>query len=182
MDQSDEDLMVEVRGGSRGAFETLFGRYREPIWRFFRRRTADAGTAEELAQETFIAMLEGARRYERRGSFRSYLFGTAYNILQAERRRSQRRAAEPLEFDPPAREPGPDTGLWVRDALSTLDETDREILMLREYEQLSYQEIADVRGTPLNTVRSQLFRARATLKTALESTTPQAMRSTHARR
>jgi len=64
----------------------------------------------------------------------------------------------------------------------TLDEADREILMLREYEQLSYQEIADVRATPLNTVRSQLFRARATLKTALEATTPQAMRTNNARR
>jgi len=179
---SDEDLMVEVRGGSRDAFETLFGRYREPIWRFFRRRVGNVSTAEELAQETFVAILEGARRYEQRGSFRSYLFGSAYNVLQSERRRSQRRAAEPLEFDPPAREPGPDTGLWVRDALLTLDETDREILMLREYEQLSYQEIADVRATPLNTVRSQLFRARATLKTALEATTPQAMRTNHARR
>ena len=48
----------------------------------------------------------------------------------------------------------------MRDALATLDEDDREVLMLREYEQLSYQEIADLRGTPLNTVRSQLFRAR----------------------
>jgi RNA polymerase sigma-70 factor (ECF subfamily) len=180
--QTDEELMLDVRRGSREAFETLFGRYRELIWRFFRRRTADGATAEELAQETFVAMLEGAKRYAQRGSFRSYLFGTAYNVLQAQRRRSHRRAAEPLEFEPPAPELSPDTGLWVRDALSTLDDSDREILMLREYEQLSYQEIAEVRGTPLNTVRSQLFRARATLKTALESTTPQAMRSTHARR
>ena len=181
MAQSDEELMLDIRRGSREAFETLFGRYREPIWRFFRRRTADAAAAEELAQETFVAMLEGARRYEQRGAFRSYLFGTAYNVLQAERRRSQRRAAEPLEFDPPSREPGPDTGLWVRDALLTLDEADREILMLREYEQLSYQEIADLRRIPLNTVRSQLFRARLALKAALESRTPET-RTNHALR
>jgi DNA-directed RNA polymerase specialized sigma24 family protein len=54
--------------------------------------------------------------------------------------------------------------------------------MLREYEQLSYQEIADLRGTPLNTVRSQLFRARMALKAALETRTPDAVRTNHARR
>ena len=51
--------------------------------------------------------------------------------------------------------------------------------MLREYEQLSYQEIAEVRGTPLNTVRSHLFRARVALKAALETRVPQAVRTTH---
>jgi DNA-directed RNA polymerase specialized sigma24 family protein len=51
--------------------------------------------------------------------------------------------------------------------------------MLREYEQLSYQEIADLRGTPLNTVRSQLFRARLALKSALETRAPHPVRTTH---
>jgi RNA polymerase sigma-70 factor (ECF subfamily) len=59
--------------------------------------------------------------------------------------------------------------LWVRDALARLDADDREILMLREYEDLSYQEIADVRAMPLNTVRSRLFRARMALRAALEA-------------
>ena len=63
--------------------------------------------------------------------------------------------------------------------LSTIDESDREILMLRAYEELSYQEIADVRRIPLNTVRSQLFRARMALKTALEARTPETVRSSH---
>ena len=53
--------------------------------------------------------------------------------------------------------------------------------MLREYEQLSYEEIADVRGTPVNTVRSQLFRARAALKEALDAKPPASMRTSHAR-
>jgi len=162
--------MAQVSGGSRGAFDTLFGRYREPIWRFFRRRTADAARAEELAQDTFVAVLEGAARYQQRGSFRSYLFGAAYNVLLADRRRAAFRATEPLDADPgDMRGADPDAGIWVRQALSSLDEDDSEMLMLREYEQLSYQEIADVRGTPINTVRSQLFRARAALRAALLS-------------
>jgi RNA polymerase sigma-70 factor (ECF subfamily) len=180
---SDEDLMDEIRGGGRAAFETLFGRYREPIWGFFRRRTPDAARAEELAQDTFVAVLDGAARYERRGPFRSYLFGIAYNVLLADRRKAVYRVTDPLDDEPESPESGdPDRGIWVRDALARLDEDDREVLMLREYEQLSYQEIADLRGAPLNTVRSQLFRARAALKTALETRIPHAVRTHHAGR
>jgi RNA polymerase sigma-70 factor, ECF subfamily len=165
---TDEQLIVEARGGSREAFEALFERYRRPIWQFFRRRTADAGRAEELVQDTFVALIEGATRYEPRAAFRSYLFGIAYNVLQAERRKAERRRAGPLDVDPPQGSTGnPDASLWVRHALAQLDEDDREILMLREYEELSYQEIADLRRLPLNTVRSKLFRARMALKAAL---------------
>ena len=167
---SDEDLVVEIRRGSRAASETLFERYRQPVWQFFRRRTPRAEVAEELSQDTFVAVLEGATRYAQRGSFRSYLFGTAYNVLLADARKRTHRETEPLHVEPADGQPfDPDAGIWVRDALATLDEEGREILMLREYEQLSYQEIADLRGTPLNTVRSQLFRARASLKSALET-------------
>jgi RNA polymerase sigma-70 factor (ECF subfamily) len=172
--------MAETRKGSQAAFEALFERYREPVWRFFRRRTADAGVAQELAQDTFVALLEGARRYKAKGMFRSYLFGVAYNVLLADRRRRVQRQTEPLAADPVEVAAGDrDDEIWVREAIASLDEHDREILMLREYEQLSYEEIASVRGIPLNTVRSQLFRARTALKAALEARTPQPVRSSH---
>jgi RNA polymerase sigma-70 factor (ECF subfamily) len=163
--QSDEALMLQVRGGSREAFEALFERYRGPVWRFFRRRTADAGRAEEFAQDVFVALLQGARRYEPRAPFRSYLFGIAYNVLHAARRKT--RIAEPLDVDPAAPAADPDEAIWVRAALARLEPDDREILMLREYEQLGYQEIADLRRMPLNTVRSRLFRARMALRAQL---------------
>ena len=99
---SDEDLMAAVRGGDRDAFGELFGRYQERIWRFFRRRLADRSAAEELTQETFLAVLQGAARYEPRAPFRSYLFGIAFNLLAAARRRRSNssldgvNAAEPI--------------------------------------------------------------------------------------
>jgi RNA polymerase sigma-70 factor (ECF subfamily) len=180
---SDEELMDQIRRGCQEAADTLFQRYRGPVWQFFRRRVADVGTAEELAQDTFVAVIEGAARYERRGAFRSYLFGIAYNVLLAERRKHAQRAADPLDEEPASPHSlHPDAAIWVREALATLDEDDREILMLREYEQLSYQEIADVRRTPLNTVRSQLFRARMALKDALEARAPQPARRSHVSR
>jgi len=179
---TDEDLIADVKRGSRTAFETLFERYREPVWRFFLRRTADTGRAEELAQDTFVAVLDGAGRYENRGTFRSFLFGIAYNVLLADRRKAVFRQTAPLETDPIDPASGdPDAALWVRHALATLDADDREILMLREYEQLSYQEIADLRQAPLNTIRSQLFRARAALKAALDERIPQPVRTSHGR-
>jgi RNA polymerase sigma-70 factor (ECF subfamily) len=168
---TDEQLMLEARSGSREAIEALFERYREPVWRFFRRRTADPARAEELAQDTFVALLDARSRYEPRSSFRSYLFGIAFNLLLAARRKDLRGAADPIESDPPAPGVDADTGLWVRAALQRLCPSDREVLMLREYEQLSYQEIADLQRIPLNTVRSRLFRARMALRDALENGT-----------
>ncbi len=167
---SDEELMVQVREGVPGAFDRLFERFREPVWRFFRRRVADAGGAEELAQDVFAALFEAAPRYEPRAPFRSYLFGLAYNVLMAARRKGASRATDLLDAEATAGPSAdPDAGLWVRQALLRLDPEDREVLLLREYEQLSYQEIADLRAIPINTVRSRLFRARAAMKEALLS-------------
>jgi RNA polymerase sigma-70 factor (ECF subfamily) len=169
---TDEQLMLDVRRGSRAAFELIFERYRGPVWRFYRRRVPDPARAEELTQDAFVALLEGAVRYQPRGAFRSYLFGIAYNILHSDRRRTSRRELVPLEADRLSITGDGDAGIWVRQALDELDADDREILMLREYEQLSYQEIADLRKLPLNTVRSRLFRARMALRALLDRPAP----------
>jgi RNA polymerase sigma-70 factor, ECF subfamily len=165
---TDGELMVEAQRGSRDAFQIVFERYRGAVWGFFRRRVADARRAEELTQDVFLAVIQGAARYEARGPFRAYLFGIAFNVLMAERRRSVRQESAPLEPDAVAHTPNPDSALWVRRALELLESDEREILMLREYEQLSYQELSEVLALPVNTVRSRLFRARAALKAALE--------------
>ena len=166
---TDEALMRDVQRGVRGAFEQLFDRYRGPVWRFFRRRVSSAARAEELAQDTFVAVLQGAARYEPRALFRSYLFGIAYNILLADQRKASHRLVEPLTGEPAAVDSGdPEVAIWVRDALAALDADDRDILMLREYDQLSYAEIAELKELPLNTVRSRLFRARMALKAMLK--------------
>ena len=165
---SDEQLMLDVRSGSRDAFEALFDRYRDAVWRFFRRRSVDTARAEELLQDVFVAVFQNARRYEPRSAFRSYLFGIAYNTLLAERRRRAHRSTEPLA-DVAGACTDADNTLWVRDALAILHPQAREIVMLREYEQLSYQEIADLLRLPLTTMRSRLFHARMDLKAALET-------------
>jgi RNA polymerase sigma-70 factor (ECF subfamily) len=167
--------MADVTRGSREAFEALFERYREPLWRFYCRRLADNGKAEEMVQDTFVAVLQGTVRYQPRAAFRSYLFGIAFNIFHADRRKAALRQAVPLLAEAAAEGSSPDIALWVRAGLERLDADDRDVLMLREYEQLSYQEIADVKGLPINTVKSRLFRARLALRTVLEERVPAAI-------
>jgi len=168
---TDERLMLAFSLGSADAFGELFRRYKQPVYGFFRRRTADPSHAEELMQETFLVFLRAASRYEPRALFRTYLYAIAFKILRAHRRKSTFRAmffSHPSTIPDPARQDATESGLWVRRAVEKLDPIDREVLLLREFEQLSYAEIADLLQLPLNTVRSRLFRARAALRNLLE--------------
>ena len=127
---TDEQLMLDFQRGSKEAFTELFARYREPIFGFFRRRLADAARAEELAQETFLAVLRATVRYEPRALFRTYLYGIALKQLAAERRKHLHRESEAPESDPPAAG-NAETEVAVRQALAKLDAEEREVLMLR---------------------------------------------------
>jgi RNA polymerase sigma-70 factor (ECF subfamily) len=175
---SDEHLMLAWTQGSSDAFSELFRRYKQPVFGFFRRRINEAAIsahgpsqAEELTQETFLVLIRAASRYEPRALFRTYLYAIAFKILRSHRRKAAFRATffgRPSVLPDPSRSDSTESGLWVRRAVEKLDPTDREILMLREYEQLSYAEIADLLHLPLNTVRSRLFRARTALRDLLE--------------
>jgi len=165
---SDEVLMLEFQGGSRTAFEELYARYSGPLYGFFHRRLESPQRAEGLAQETFLIVIRGAERYEPRALVKTYFYAIALKLLASERRKQKREHAR----DDPEAEPAiagtQESALWVQEALARLDAAEREVLMLREYEQLSYAEIAELLRLPLNTVRSRLFRARMALKNHLE--------------
>ena len=168
---SDERLMLAFTQGSSEAFTELFHRYKQPVYGFFCRRIADPANAEELAQEAFFALLRASNRYEPRALFRTYLYAIGFKILRAHRRKVAFRAAllgHRNSRPDPSKQDATEAGLWVRRAVEKLDPLDREIVMLREFEQLSYAEIADLLQVPLNTVRSRLFRARTALRDLLE--------------
>jgi RNA polymerase sigma-70 factor (ECF subfamily) len=167
---TDDQLMLQFQQGSRAAFAELFERYRDLIFGFFRRRLDHPARAEELTQECFLALLRNLHRYQPRASFRSYLFGIATNMVMAERRKAARENPAPESATaalPASRGSDEDAAMWVRAALEKLEPSDREIVMLREYEQLSYSEIASLLRIPVNTVRSRLFRARMALRDQL---------------
>jgi len=158
--------MAAFARGSQDAFTELFLRYRQPLFGFFRRRVGDQGHAEELTQETFLAVLRAANRYQACALFRTYLYAIGFKILHAHRRKMAFRDlfhGTQQEGREPAAPGGLDVEVLLRQAIGKLEELDREILMLREFEQLSYAEIAEVLALPINTVRSPLFRARMAL-------------------
>jgi RNA polymerase sigma-70 factor, ECF subfamily len=174
-ESSDEQLMVAFSRGTNDAFTELFARYKQPIFGFYWRRVADRALAEELTQEAFVAVIRAARRYEQSATFRTYLYAIALKILRAYRRKAAFRATfmgSPAEHAEPSAESGVVTQLFMREALRNLDGMDREILLLREFEQLSYAEIAELLNLPVNTVRSRLFRARAALREMLSEKAP----------
>ena len=178
--------MADFQRGSREALEVLFARYRGPLFGFFRRRLQGTERAEDLTQETFLAVIRARARYEPRALVRTYLYGIAMKLLAADRRMQTRNATEtsvaefltdrtPEAVSGLASEPtsqathitGEDS-LWVQQALEKLAQPEREVLMLREYEQLSYAEISRLLRIPVNTVRSRLFRSRMALKALLQ--------------
>ena len=173
--ESDERLMQACSQGSAEAFSELFARYKQPLFGFFRRRVADPAQAEELTQETFLAVLRRAPHYEPRALFRTYLYAIGFKILRGYCRKVALRAAfwgERTGSLEPAGHDGTDASMLLREAVGKLDRTDREILLLREFEELSYAEISELLHLPLNTVRSRLFRARLALRKLLEEPAP----------
>ena len=95
--RSDEQLMRAFAQGEVSAFDELFLRYWEKLRRFFIRRLDERSRAEELAQDTFLAVFRAASRYEPRALFRTYLYAIALRVLRTERRRAQ-----PARADVPA--------------------------------------------------------------------------------
>jgi RNA polymerase sigma-70 factor (ECF subfamily) len=174
--QTDEQLMIAFKRGAADAFTTLFLRYKQPLYGFFLRRISSPSQAEELTQEAFVVVLRAASRYEASALFRTWLYAIGFKILRAHRRKAAFRAAfhgeQPADSEP-AIQSTVETRALVREAVASLDKLDREMLLLREYEQLSYAEIATLLQVPVNTVRSRLFRARTALHDLLAAPPPQ---------
>ncbi|MGO4209262.1 RNA polymerase sigma factor [Terriglobus sp. 2YAB30_2] len=168
---SDEQLMLAFASGITPAFEELYARYRNPLCGFFRRRLKEPSVADELAQETWMAVVRSAPHYRPSATFRTYLYAIALKQLRSFRRKAAFRAmfwsSEEVET---ATARGADTGFVLRDAVAKLEAIDREVVMLREFEELSYAEIAALLSLPVNTVRSRLFRARTALRDLLQGT------------
>ncbi|MGH9789520.1 MAG: RNA polymerase sigma factor, partial [Candidatus Acidiferrales bacterium] len=163
--RSDEELMLSFKRGDGPAFDELFARYKNAIYGYIRRRVDDPGRAEEIAQDVFLALVRHRNGYEVTASFRTYLYRIAMNRIASEYRKQKER--DPLPEETPAAATDPAVVQQVRDALAQLEPHEREIVLLREYQGLSYDEIAQVLDVPVGTVRSRLFRAKMALRDLL---------------
>lgn len=197
----DFTLINRAKAGEREAFGLLAQRYGKAVLNLINKMIWDRTVAEDLWQETFVRALENLTTYEpyQSGagagqSFASWLYRIAANLTLDELRRRGRwrlfswdlfkpRYAQESDseavYDPPANEPDAPALLEsredvqrVRRALDTLPPHWRMILVLREYQDLPYEEIAKILRVPLGTVRSRLARAREQLRLALLQETP----------
>jgi len=148
--------------------ETVYRELGPAVRAFLRRRTRDAGDADELLQETFLAALRNRAGLDAAVSQRAWLIGIARNLLhQFLRRRERDRLIVSLADEPPAREsPMEDPRLdGMRAAIARLPETHREVLEMRLADELSYAQIAEAMDLPIGTVRSRIHHAVLRLRT-----------------
>lgn len=177
---TDEELLRMYCDGDIDAFDTLFDRHHVPVYNFARFILGDALGAEEIMQDTFLAVARSARRYEARGRFRAWILGIArYRCLAAlEAARARRAVIESsgIEFvDPVSAEPSPserivrdERAAAVRRAIMDLPDRQREAIVLYAFEDMTYREIADALGTPINTVKTLIHRARSALAESVQ--------------
>ncbi len=172
---SDATLLGRVAAGDREAFAALYERYRRRVFTYFVRMVADAGTAEELTDDVLLEVWRGAKSYRSRSSPSTWIFGIAHHKALNEFRKKREA---PMEADEVARrlERGPsqdeevgkgDLARIIKRLLPTLSPEHREVLELTYYQGLSVQEVADVVGCPVNTVKTRMFYARQRLKALL---------------
>jgi len=168
MPANDSRLLTAARRGDESAFLALYHTHRTPLFRFAWRLTGSTAAAEDVIQECFLMLFEGAPFDANQGSLRMYLFGITRN-LALKRVRVAQRETEDLEdaeaaFDPLDELLSVERSEIVGRAVSALPALQREALVLFEYEELSLEEIATVTGIEVGAVKARLHRAREALR------------------
>ena len=171
---SDEQLVRQLLGGEEHALAFLYEKYKTPVYLFCFRLLRDEQTAEDVTHDTFLKIRSGIRTLLNPQSLRAWMFRIARNEVMQTLRRTRRNGH--VENDDVWEEGTPfeqyeqvETRELVQQALEMLKVEYKEVLMLREFEQLSYAEIAEVTGATESSVKSRIFKAR---KALLKKLTP----------
>lgn len=162
----DDELAAQAAAGNVDAFGSLFTRYARDVYRLALSLGHRRSDAEDLMQDTFVAALEGVGRFEGRSSVRTWLGAILIRQASRHRRYHRLRATEALD------ETAATVGTGLRDErrldvhamLDSLSAEHRTVLVLRELQGMSYDEIAEALSIPRGTVESRLFRARNMLR------------------
>ena len=196
-DLADDVLLRRMIAGDEEAFTALYRRRQSAVYRFALHMSGNAAVAEDVVQEAFMTLIRDARRFDpQRGTLGGFLIGIARNHLR--RRWEQDRRVVPLleesdsaGFTSSGNGNGHHNGngiraddrfatldaiASVRGAIATLPENYREVVILCELQEMSYEEAAAALDCPIGTVRSRLHRARALLVEKLRSTHEQPAR------
>lgn len=177
---SDDELMARIARGEDEAFRLLVERWEKPVFAFLARMSGSAEDAQDLASETFWRVYENAKRYRAAGRFKSWLFRIGGNLGRSQLRRRKilqwvgldavAHRATSASARPDERLEKMERKVSVRKALAKLPERQRQAILLRQYEQMSYREIADVLDTSVSAVETLLHRGMKNLGQQLRRT------------
>ena len=183
-EQLDEDLVLRVQRGDKSAFDLLVIKYQHKIVQLVNRYIKDPSEAQDVAQEAFIKAYRALGNFRGDSAFYTWLYriaiNTAKNYLVSRSRRSSDyqvdiQDAEALENAPQLQGMETPERLLlnqeiidtIKTAIDKLPEEMRTAIMLREFEGMSYEEIAEAMDCPVGTVRSRIFRAREAIDNKL---------------
>jgi RNA polymerase sigma-70 factor (ECF subfamily) len=176
MDLTDREYVQRCRDGHPDDFRMLVYRYQGPLFAYLTGKLQDRSQAEEAAQESFVRAFQSLKKLRKPESFHSWLLGIAARVVQEQirsrkRRQRDREVAETLLPDPAAsRDEYP-----LDEAIAALPETYRQVILLRYYEGLTCQQMAQRLEMPLGSVTKSLSRAYGLLRQKLhgcEATDP----------
>lgn len=179
--EQDTELMLRVRRGDALAMRLLISRYQDAVYGMVKRMLPEGDEAEDLAQRAFINVWKSAESYEPEAKFTTWLFTIVKNLVFNEARRRRRKPATSLDereeegwCSPDENVMAPDEILRhkeleaaVENALSKLPEKARMAVQLRRFQNMNYEEIADILKMSVPAVKSLLFRARQSLREML---------------
>jgi RNA polymerase sigma-70 factor, ECF subfamily len=182
-DEADHDLLERARSGDREALETLLGRHQAQVYRFGMRMCRDPGDAEDVLQDTLLAMARGIPDFRGASSISTWLFTIARRFCIKKRRKSKFAPREERSLDTdvaleaagvadPARSPedalaSKQVEQALERAIGDLPPSSREVLVLRDVEGLTAPQVAEVLGTSVPAVKSRLHRARQSVRAQL---------------
>ena len=177
-DLDEQALIAQAQCGDRQAFGELVRRYQQGVVNVVYRMCGEASLAEEAAQEAFIRAWQNLPRYNPHFAFRSWVYRIALNValdvLRSERQTSDLADLSPLEQplapetdEPEAAMERKERAALVQRAVLALAPASRSVLILREYEGMSYQEMSAALDIPIGTVMSRLNYARSQVRQTL---------------
>ena len=173
---TEAEFLIRAQQGDRNAFSELVRIHAQGVFNVIYRMCGDTLIAEDAAQETFIRAWQNLSSYQPQTSLRNWLYRIAFNAAMDMIRKEKRILPNNIEDLQLADErPGPESMLsnqeqtnLVQRAVLSLPDASRAVLVLREYEGMSYHEIANTLDIPVGTVMSRLNYARKLLKNELE--------------
>jgi len=180
MGPTDEELVEAFRGGDLAAFDVLVHRWDRKVRGAIHRILGNEEDARELCQEALLKAYRGLGSFKGEARFSSWLYQIALNLCRDRMRRRPRRMVSLGELEeggkaiatgrPSALDlvEGRDLARAVAAAVASLSEEQREVIVLKEYQELTFVEIAEVLGVPLSTVKTRLYRGLSQLRVQLE--------------